>query len=342
MKIEIYPPCINASEYHFKAQTTPAIRYGLGAIKGVGEAAIEVICQARVTDGPFSSLFDFCQRLDLRKVNRRVIEALIKAGAMDTFKVGRAQLMLTIEKALKLADKAQANMAIGQQDLFSEEINEEVYLPAKDWNLKQSLEGERETLGLYFSGHPVDQYQQEMQALVKTRIGSLHPSSHKTALIMGLVTGVRRLLTKKEKKMAVVSLDDNTGRVDVAVFQETLEECDELLEKDKVIAIEGEISHDEFSGGIKMAAKKVMDMQSIRKIYGKRLNIRLNHHDQPKLEQLEQSFKAYPGEIPVLIQYTNQELTVPIRLSSNFDVSADDACLQDFRDLLGVEAVKFI
>jgi DNA polymerase-3 subunit alpha len=295
-----------------------------------------------VTDGPFSSLFDFCQRLDLRKVNRRVIEALIKAGAMDTFKVGRAQLMLTIEKALKLADKAQANMAIGQQDLFSEEINEEVYLPAKDWNLKQSLEGERETLGLYFSGHPVDQYQQEMQALVKTRIGSLHPSSHKTALIMGLVTGVRRLLTKKEKKMAVVSLDDNTGRVDVAVFQETLEECDELLEKDKVIAIEGEISHDEFSGGIKMAAKKVMDMQSIRKIYGKRLNIRLNHHDQPKLEQLEQSFKAYPGEIPVLIQYTNQELTVPIRLSSNFDVSADDACLQDFRDLLGVEAVKFI
>ena len=140
-----------------------------------------------------------------------MLEALIKSGAMDCLHSSRAGLFASIDKALKLADKAQSDLAKGQADLFGEDNEDEAYQAVKDWVLIQTLDNERETLGLYFSGHPVQQYQDEMNALFKTRIQSLSPSQHKSATIVGLVTGVRRIITKRGKKMAIVSLDDSAG-----------------------------------------------------------------------------------------------------------------------------------
>lgn len=333
MKLPVLPPCINHSVYKFKADPKQQIRYGLGAIKGVGEAAIELIVEAR-GQGPFQSLFDFCQRLDCRKVNRRVLEALIKSGAMDCLHSSRAGLFASIDKALKLADKAQSDLAKGQADLFGEDNEDEAYQTVKDWVLIQTLDNERETLGLYFSGHPVQQYQDEMNALFKTRIRSLSPSQHKSATIVGLVTGVRRIITKRGKKMAIVSLDDNSSSIDIAVFQESLEEFEPILIKDSVLVAEGEISHDDFSGGIKMAAKSFLTMQQARERHVKKLKISLNHQQSALLAKLKPLLEANPGSTPITCDYQRPDSVVPLRLGSNYSVSLSDDFLLELKELV--------
>ena len=342
MKLTVLPPSINHSQYKFIASTSGEIRYGLGAIKGAGEAAIELICEARKEKGPFKSLFDFCQRVEIRKVNRRVLEALIKAGALDDFSVSRADLFISIDKALKLAGKTQVNLSTGQHDLFSDDNDDNEYLNTEDWSLIKTLEAERETLGLYFSGHPVDQYKAEMSTFVKTRIRHLSPSLKKNVLILGLVIGVRRIVTKRGKKMAILTIDDNTMRIDIAIFQELLELYEPLLIKDVVLVVDGEISNDEFNGGIKMAAKKVMTMEQAREFYNKHLRLTLSHKDQAKIPLIKALLTAHAGDIPILITYTNQALTLTIKISTHYNVSLNDELIYQLKKLLGLEAVNLV
>ncbi len=159
---------------------------------------------------------------------------------------------------------------------------------------------------------------------------------------MGLILGVRRLITKKEKKMAIVSLDDNTSRIDIAVFQETLEEYGELLQKDNIVIVEGEISRDEYTGGIKMAAKKIMTMAELRQKNVKNLTIKLTHESSQLLKRLDEKLSAFPGDVPVEIIYQNLDINVPVKISANYYVSVDDQCMNELRLLLGIEAVKFV
>lgn len=341
MKIKILTPSVNYSVYKFKASIDNSIRYGLGAIKGIGEGAIDLICEARKAGGLFTSLFDFCKRLDLRKVNRRIIEALIKAGAFDEFKQSRARLFVSINKALKLAELSKSNLAKGQNDLFSDDNDDESYIKAEDWTLIKALESERETLGLYFSGHPVDQYQYEMQNLIKTRIRNLDPSMKKTALILGLVLGVRRIITKRGKKMAILTIDDNTSKIDIAIFQELLELYEPLLIKDSILIVDGEISHDDFNGGIKMAAKNIMTMPQAREQYSKRLNIFLTDQKQINIDSLANLFEKSPGDVPVVINYQNETLNLQININSNYCICLNDELLIDLKKLIGIDSVNY-
>jgi DNA polymerase-3 subunit alpha len=177
MKLKVVPPDVNASDYYFTARAGDTIVYGLGAIKGVGQSAIEGMLQERGGNGVFSDLYDLCRRVDLRKVNRRVFEALIRAGALDSLGDNRATQMANLPLAMKLAEQNSRNQDTGQDDLFGETTERSCSPQAKpsvpEWDEEQKLLGEKETLGLYLTGHPIIRYQDELERIISGTLASL-------------------------------------------------------------------------------------------------------------------------------------------------------------------------
>jgi DNA polymerase-3 subunit alpha len=336
MKMTVTPPCINRSQYKFTVATNDEIIYGLGAIKGVGENAIDSIVTVRNQGGSFKDLFDFCQRVDGRKVNRRVLEALIKSGAFDEWQVERAVLFASIDKALKLAEQQSANQQTGQHDLFTlmaEESSDEHYVNCVPWNLLTRLRGEKETLGLYLTGHPVDQYKAEISKYTNKVIAKLNPNIEKKVTVYGLILGVRRIITKRGKKMAIITLDDATGRLDVACFSELLERAQHLLLKDEVIVIDGEVDHDDFNGGIRMVANEIFSVEQARQHYAKHVSLSLNANQSQLLDELEPLLKNHTGTTPVIINYTNKSATAKIALGKQWQVNPSQELLDSLAKL---------
>jgi len=258
MQLKILSPDINRCEYAFVPLDDNTILYGLGAIKGLGLSAIEAILEVRDkakaeparSDQPFKDLFDLCKRLDLRKVNRRVLESLIRAGALDALGPHRAAMMVSLDNALAAADQHTKNINTGQEDLFGEvhdTIQEHQFLEVPPFNEEQRLEGEKETLGLYFSGHPIQRYEAEL-ARRATRIVDLKPTADRTVVVAGLVVAMRTMNTRRGDRMAFVTLDDRTGRLELAVFSELYTRHRDLLGKDNLLVVEGHVSVDEYSG----------------------------------------------------------------------------------------------
>ncbi|MCK4587844.1 MAG: DNA polymerase III subunit alpha, partial [Gammaproteobacteria bacterium] len=251
--LEVEPPNVNACHYKFTVKDDNAIFYGLGAIKGVGEGAIEGVINSRLEDGPFRDLFDFCQRIDLKKANKRTLEALIRSGAMDELGPNRATLMASLETAVHMAEQHHNNIASGQNDMFgvaepvskpvSEPLSEERetaparFVDAKDWDDEIRLNGERDTLGLYLTGHPIDRYEAEVEQLVSHRIAVLNPNSNQSITVAGLVVAIRTMNTRRGDKIAFVTLDDRTGRLELAVFSEAYHQYRDLLAKDRLVVV---------------------------------------------------------------------------------------------------------
>ncbi len=266
MKINIFPPDINRSDYQFTVNEQGDIVYGLGAIKGVGEAAINILLK-REHRRPFKDLFDFCARVDLRKVNRRVSEALIRSGSFDSFGKHRALLFESLEDAIHSAEQRAKNTMQGQVDLFADSFTEED-LGVADcvrqvpcWSQEEILTGEKETLGYYLSGHPLEQYERELTVLA-TPIRELRPEKNKRVSIAGLIVNIRTLMTRKGDRMAFLTLEDRSGKQEVAVFSDTYNAKRELLVKDNLVVITGEVSPDEFSGGLKMRCIDLLDWET--------------------------------------------------------------------------------
>jgi DNA polymerase-3 subunit alpha len=259
--LKVLPPDINASEYRFVPVGETAIRYGLGAIKGTGESAIKAILEARAQDGPFRGLFEFCRRVDKRVINRRVLEALIRAGAFDSIDDHRASLLASAGIAIEGAE--QAAVAAVQNSLFGGDAEGEGpidLIPAPRWSDKQRLVEEKQALGFYLSGHPFSSYAREVQPLVRTRLSSLQPSNQ-SVTVAGVVTGVR-ITQGRRGRMAVVQLDDGTGRVEATVFNELFEANRSLLKEDTLLIVEGRAQHDEFTGGIRISVDQLLDLPS--------------------------------------------------------------------------------
>ncbi|MDH3513774.1 MAG: DNA polymerase III subunit alpha, partial [Gammaproteobacteria bacterium] len=241
MRLHLRPPDINHCEYHFVPVDRETILYGLGAIKGLGQAAIDVILQERHREGPFRDLFDFCQRIDLRKVNRRVLESLIKAGALDGLGAHRAALMASLNAALAAADQHTRNRDAGQVDIFgatAAPVEAHVYETVAEWGEDQRLDGERETLGLYLTGHPIARYAEELKHITNATIAELKPSADSTMVVAGLVVAQRTMQTRRGDRMAFVTLDDRTGRLELAVFSDLYAQSRELLAKDTLLVVE--------------------------------------------------------------------------------------------------------
>ncbi len=262
MRLTLVPPCIQLSEKYFHVNKPQSIVFGLGAIKGVGENAIDAILEARSQQGRFKDLFDLCQRVDGRKMNRKVLEALIKSGALDCFEHNRATLTNSLDKAIQTAEQEAKNQAQGQSDLFgmsasNSESNSANYLDCSPWTKALKLDYEKATLGFYQSGHPMDDYQSSLKNLTSGTIQHIIHNRLSQASAAGIVQQKRILINKRGKKMAFLSLEDHTGSLEVAIFSDIFEEAEEAIQSDKPIIIQGEISQDKHTGNPSIQAKKV-------------------------------------------------------------------------------------
>ncbi|PSJ45941.1 DNA polymerase III subunit alpha [Zobellella taiwanensis] len=350
MGLTLLPPDVNSGRYRFTVNEDGHIVYGIGAIKGVGEAPIEAILEAREQSGPFRDLFDFCNRVDLKRLNKRVMEKLILSGAMDRLGPHRASLMATLEEAMKAADQHARAEALGQGDMFGvlveEENIEHAFADVAPWPDQVWLEGERDTLGLYLTGHPINQYGKELRHYTSGRLNEVQPTGRdRTTTVAGLVIAARVMTTKRGNRMGILTLDDKSGRLDVTLFSDALERYESLLEKDKILVISGQVSFDDFSGGLKMSAREVLDISDARERFarGVQLNIDKSQIDQGFFTQLLDILTPVrAGVCPVRVTYHRPGARAQLQLGTEWRVTPTDAMLASLKALLGQDKVELI
>jgi len=366
MKLTLLPPDVNQGEFQFTVDRDNHIIYGLGAIKGLGEGPVDNILAAR-KEGPFSDIFDFCARIDPRKVNKRALEALVRSGAFD--RIGpqleldssRAILMATLVEAVKAAEQSQANANAGMGDLFgdvlpgagSDSDNNDVYndfRQTRPWSMRERLNGEKETLGLYLTGHPIDEYEDEIRHLTSSRIADL-VADRKARKVAGLVVAMRVMKTKRGDTMAFVTLDDRSGRIEVAVFADAYNEYREKLIKDALLIIEGQVSTDDYSGSgsLKMRADSVWGLEDARRDQLRSLTLHWNSQQLTNRchQQLAQLLEPYrlnsqgeAGRCRVYIEYHRTDAKAQLQLSEAWNVLPEESLLQQLRDQFGRNALR--
>ena len=349
MGLTVLPPDINSGLYRFNVDDNGAIVYGIGAIKGVGEGPIEAILEARNKGGYFKDLFDFCARIDLKKVNKRVIEKLILAGALDRLGPHRAAMMASVDDAVRAASQHHQAEAFGQADMFGvltdapEEV-EQKYTQVPEWPEKVRLEGERETLGLYLTGHPVDEYLKELTKYTSCRLNEAAPTRRDQSLtVAGLVIAARVMTTKRGTRIGLMTLDDRSGRMEVILYSEALDRYAEWLEKDKILVVSGQVSFDDFNGGLKMSAREVMDLGSAREKFARGLSISIlqSQIDQQFFERFSHILEPHrAGTVPVNVYYQRPDARARLTLGTEWRVTPSDTLLDELKQLLGHDQVE--
>ena len=346
MNLVLHPPMINHCKYKFTVVDDEVI-YGLGAVKGVGEGAIETIVDEREKHGPYSDLFEFCRRVDMKKLNRRTLEALIRGGAMDCLNQSRSTLFASLDRAIKASVQHAENRNSGMLDMFGggddAAILDADYVFASDWTDNERLSGEKDTLGLYLSGHPIDQYETDISNFISRKIVDLQPQKGEKLVIAGLVITMRTMKTKKGSTICFLSLDDNSARVEVSLFTKTYEQYKDCLVKDQLLVIEGEASYDDFSGGLKFNADKVFDITDARGYYAKRLELELGDEslNASDVQRLQECLAPeVGGATPVMIEYIGQSARARIRLGDAWKVRPSTELITRLECFYGVEKVR--
>lgn len=350
MGLKVLPPDINSGLYHFHVNDEGEIVYGIGAIKGVGEGPIEAIVEARQQGGHFKDIFDLCARTETKKLNRRVMEKLIMSGAFDKLGPHRAALMSSLEDALKAADQHAKAEAIGQSDMFgvlaeAPEQVERSYANVPKWPDQVVLEGERETLGLYLTGHPITRYLKEIERYATgSRLKELTPTPRgQMVKVAGLVLASKVFTTKRGNRIGVCTLDDRSGRLEIMLFSDALDKYQHLLEKDRILIATGQVSFDDFNGGLKMTVRELMDINEAREKYARGLAISLS--DRQINEQLLNRLRGVlephrSGTIPVHLYFQKHDACARLRFGATWRVTPTDMLLTDLRTLLGNEQVE--
>lgn len=355
MSLVILPPDVNRGRYRFTVTPDQEIVYGLGSIKGVGEGPIESIVTARAEGGPFRDLFDLCKRVDARRLNKRVLEALIRAGALDSIapldaegRAHRAALVASIDEALRGAEQVARNAEVGIVDLFGSFDADDaptrikVRTDVRPFTGRQRLQGEKETLGLYLTGHPIDDYEEEIRRFARTRISDLRPD-RSTQLVAGLIVDQRVIRTKRGDPIAFLTLDDRSARIEAAVFADVLDDSREKLVKDSLVVFEGEISIDDYSGGNRMRVHAVYSLTEARRRFADALDIELSaERATPDFaQQLQRILTPFRGEgCPVAVHYRRQDAQACLRLGDEWRVEPCDDLLQRLQEDLDVDAVR--
>ena len=357
--LEVKPPDVNHSRYEFAVGGERTIRYGLGAVRGVGQGAVEALITEREARGAYTSLEDLCRRLDLQKVNRRVLEALLRSGSLDSLKANRATLMHRLPAAMQLGDQNSKAQDAGQNDMFglmddrataAAPVVRAVELP--EWSESVRLTGERETLGLYLTGHPIGRFESGLARLVSHRIGDLVSDkpiggmegprfgAGKPVTVAGLIDEV-----KKRGPRFILTLDDRTGRIEVNLFEDVFQKYRDLITKDALVLVDGMLRFDEFSDSWRLSAKRLTELDKVRETQARRLVLKWPQNGNSKvlLGRLAEVLTPWrPGPCPITVQYTGSTATGALTLGNEWQVRASRELLEQLETLVGRGGVQVL
>jgi len=361
MRVQVLQPDINKSEVNFSVDGED-IRFGLAAIKNVGKGAIDIVLAERNENGDFSSLHEFCRRVCDSSVNKSTIECLIRTGAFDLINKNRAQLLFVLEDAMGQAARAQKDKKSGQENLFGDTAAEEQaeYLEPKtlpqvaEFSRDELLALEKDLLGLYISDHPLLQFREKLEKMVNTSSEQLKEKAEKADVVIGgVISRVRKLMTKKNDPMAFVTIEDLTGPIDVVVFPSTYKECLNLLVEDNVVIIKGKANHrervksdnDEGSNDVGVICESITSIASAQNGNGngngngaqKSVNIKIEGLTRDQLMHLRDLLGSNQGESPVYLHTPhNGSLT---RIDPGFTIDPSPKLLANIDQLAGREVV---
>jgi DNA polymerase III subunit alpha len=351
MQIKLVHPAVNQSQYSFKVIDEKTICYGLGAIKGVGSAAIEIIVNERDENGDYSDLFDLCKRVDLRKANRRVLDALIRSGSMDQQGTGRSTLTHNLSKAISLAEQHSQNNTSGQDDMFGLDASSQgnsdnsdsssLYDVIPDWDDRERLTGEKDTLGFYLEGHPINRYENELEGIISSRLNALKVGNS-IITIAGYIMSIRTR-TGSRGRMAEIRLDDRTARALVNVYSDEYQKYRHLLLKDQLVIIKGKAIEDDYvESGISIRTSEIFSLDEIRK---KNACLVLSMaHEQLKnggVEHLKQTIAPFRnGNSEVFIRYNNGQAIAHLNLGAEWSLTINDDLLDKLSESIGKDNVK--
>ncbi len=348
MGLVVRPPDVNAGEFKFSVREGVVI-YGLGAIKGLGEGPISQLVDVRNVSGSYLHLFDFCKRVGSGKLNRRSLEALIRAGAFDSLDESRCILMGALDNAVGQADQEARNEAVGIEDSFGlgleKSCNDEddpyqQYRNITQWSERDVLKGEKETLGIYLTGHPIDWYSDDLKGLGARSLENLERTKN-SVRVAGLVVSLRVIRNKRGDSFGIVTLDDRTARIEVTVFADLFVDCRDKLSDDALIVVEGDVSYDEFTNGLKMRANRIDTVENARKKSASSLRIHLDKNNPEFADILFSTIRPYlGGECPVVIAYNADRVIGEIVLGDEFQVYPSDSLLLDLQKLVGADRVQ--
>src|SRR4029077_4344269 len=328
--LAVLSPDVNASRYEFTACGEHSIRYGLGAVRGVGRGAVEALIAEREGHGTYQSLEDLCRRLDLQKVNRRVLEALLRSGSLDGLGENRATLMERLGAAMQLGDQNTRAHEAGQNDLFGLASENSASpspvrrgAPLAEWSQAVRLAGERETLGLYLTGHPLIRFEPALARLVSHRIRDLVGERPVVGLEPGRFGGGRAVTVaglvdevKKRGARVFVTLDDRTGRIEAVLFEETWQKHRELITKDALLLVEGLVRFDDFSDAWRLSVRRVSELEEARARSAQRLVISASYTDATALSaRLAAVLTPWRGgPCPITIEYRGADASGALTL----------------------------
>ncbi|HEX7560397.1 MAG TPA: DNA polymerase III subunit alpha, partial [Usitatibacter sp.] len=338
--LEVLPPDVNASDYRFVPLDARRIRYGLGAVKGTGQQAIQSLVKAREEAGPFTDLADFCRRVDRRLVNRRAMEAMIRAGAFDAIETNRASLLASLGAAIDAAEHAE--QFASQTNLFGDAggaAQPVELVRAPMWAERERLVNEKQSLGFYLSGHPFNAYREELRRFARTPLANLAPSME-PVMLAGVIYGVQ-MRNSRRGRMAILTLDDGSARVEVVVFGELFHEKRSVVQEDQVIVVKGRIFPDEFSGGLRITADQLMDLAEVRAAHARLLRLCINGQaDSAKLKALLAQYAG--GKCHVAIRYRNAQGECDIRLPESCKVKVSGPLLDSLAEWLDEKNVEVV
>ena len=351
IELTVLPPDINSSCHRFAVADERTIRYGLGAIKGVGRSAVETIVEERDRHGPYQSLVDLCRRIDLSRLSRRVFEALIRSGSLDGLGANRATLMANLEQAMQASEQSARSLEAGQVDFFGPSALAAASAaltlkPVPEWNASQRLAGERETLGLYLTGHPIAPYEPDLRYFASGRIADFaleRPSTPvdaarawqdaRSVTLAGLIVEIRR----RGPRVSFM-LDDRSGRMEVTMFEDVYQRHRDLVVKDALVQVEGALRFDEFSDAWRLAARQLQPLEAVRERLARHLLISWPEGADaaqliPQLEALLR--EARDGQCSVLLRYRCHEARGTLSFGEDWKVRPSRALLERLEHLLG-------
>ena len=355
MGLTVEPPDVNHSQYMFTVSGPRSIRYGLGAIKGVGQSVVESLVAERNASGPYRDLADLCRRSDMTRMNRRVLEALIRSGAADSLGANRATLMHALPQAMQLADQTIRARVVGQDDMFGLLDNDAAAVPVvtealPEWSRRVRLEGERDTLGLYLTGHPFEEFEAEVRPIISGRIADVtgdRPAATnegfrfqgKPVTVAGMVFDVG-----KRGGRVIFTLDDRSGRLEASMFEETWQQYRTLIAKSAILVVEGSLRFDEYIEGWRLNAKRVMDIDHAREVHARRLIIRWPAGAERNfIKKLENVLRpARGGRCAVAIRYHREDARADLVLSEEWCVKPTRELTEKLAQLCGNDGFRLM